>query len=97
MHVFIFRPDDVHGIWSVGQRADCNFNKPIGKEIFILVHHDHLYDLLLVHRNNWQRLAIVAGYLVDKNRVIFHVDVFLVDGHYAYSVDSHGRVISDEV
>jgi len=87
--VYIYYIDDVHGFRRRRKRADHMLHKQIGKEIFGFVHNGYLFSLLPVHWDRRKRIAIVSSHVMDKNRVVLHVDFFFVDGNNAYSVDSH--------
>jgi len=56
-----------------------------------------MLDLLPVHRNGWQLLAIMPGLLMDENGVILYVNFVFVIGYNAYSMDTYVRDISYEV
>lgn len=87
--MYIYYIDDVHGVWRRGQRADHMLYKQIGKEIPSFVYNGDLFSLLPVYRNPWKCITLVSGHVVDKNRFVFYVDFFFVDGNYAYSMDPH--------
>lgn len=87
--MYIYYIDDVHGIWRRGQRADHMLYKQIGKEISGFVYNGNLFSLLSVYRNRWKCITFDSGHFVDKNRFVFHVNFFFVDGNHAHNMDSH--------